>query len=187
MCIVKFLKATWHSGLCFKPDHAKGFQYYCDADFAGNWNRQFAAADPSTTKSRSDWIMLYACCPIIWDSKLQYQVELSTTESEYISMFMVLHDIIPLMEITKEMREHKFDMYCKVCEDNTRALKVSRLPWLWPHTKHIDVCYYHFREHIREDLIKIFPVDTKDHIADALTKALVQNTFVHHHKHICDQ
>ena len=34
--IVKYLKATHHFGLCFKPDPSKGFQCYCDADFAGN-------------------------------------------------------------------------------------------------------------------------------------------------------
>jgi hypothetical protein len=33
--------------------------------------------------------------------------------------------------------------------------------------------------------IKIFPIDTKDQIADALTKALAQNDFLHHCHHMC--
>ncbi|KAL7474046.1 hypothetical protein ACHAW6_000044, partial [Cyclotella cf. meneghiniana] len=77
--IVKYLKATRHIGLRFKPDPSKGFQCYCDTDFAGNWNKEFAATDPSTAKSRSAWIVFYATCPIIWASKLQSQVALSTT------------------------------------------------------------------------------------------------------------
>ena len=44
--INKYLKAMRHVGLCFKPDPIKGFQCYCDTDFAGNWNKQFLATDP---------------------------------------------------------------------------------------------------------------------------------------------
>ncbi len=34
-------------------------------------------------------------------------------------------------------------------------------------------------------LIKIFPIDTKDQIADALTKALAQNDFQRHRHLMC--
>jgi len=132
--IVKYLKATRHIGLRFKPDDYKGFQCYCDSDFAGNWNKELAETDPSTAKSRSGWVVFYAACPIIWPSKLQSQVALSTTEAEYIAMSMARHDIIPLMEIIKEMREHEFDsvntqpyVYCKVFEDNSGTLEHARL------------------------------------------------------------
>ena len=118
---VKYLKATCHIGLRFKPDPSKGFQCYCNADFAGNCNKEFAVTDPSTTKSRSGWVVFYAACPIIWASKLQSQVALSMTKAEYIAMSMALGDVIPLMELIKEMRDHKFDIvnmqpyvYCKV-------------------------------------------------------------------------
>ncbi|KAL7487419.1 hypothetical protein ACHAW6_013020, partial [Cyclotella cf. meneghiniana] len=36
---VKYLKATHHIGLRFKPDASKGFQCYCDMDFVGNGTR----------------------------------------------------------------------------------------------------------------------------------------------------
>jgi hypothetical protein len=64
----------------------KGFECYCDADFSGNWNKHLAPFDPSTAKSQSGWIVFYARCPVIWASKLQTQVALSTTEAEYIAM-----------------------------------------------------------------------------------------------------
>eukprot|EP00804_Cyclotella_cryptica_P025617 CCRYP_002840-RA/>CCRYP_002840-RA protein AED:0.13 eAED:0.13 QI:0/0/0/0.5/1/1/2/0/290 len=105
--IVKYLKATCHISLLFKPNASKGFQCYCDADFAGNWNKEFTETDPSTAKSRSGWVVFYAACPVIWASKLQSQVALSTTEAEYIAMSMALRDVSPLMELIKEMREQK--------------------------------------------------------------------------------
>eukprot|EP00804_Cyclotella_cryptica_P006041 CCRYP_000280-RB/>CCRYP_000280-RB protein AED:0.42 eAED:0.42 QI:0/-1/0/1/-1/1/1/0/109 len=109
-------------------------------------------------------------------------------------MSMALCAVVPLMELIKEMRERKFDIvntqpyvYCKVFEDNSGALELARLPRLRPRTKHINVCYHHFREHVRKGLIKIFPVDTKDQIPDTLTKALAQNDFVCHRKLMCEQ
>jgi len=166
--------------------------------------------DPSTAKSRCGWIIFYAGCPVSWASKLQSQVALSTTE--YIAMSQALHDVIPVMNVPQESREQEFQVicnephvYCKVFEDNSGALELARLPKLHPRTKHINVCYHHFRKHVelarllklrprtkhinfcyhhfleyvQKGLIKIFPIDTKDQIADVLTKPLAQNDFQH--------
>ncbi len=79
--LVRYLKKTRDLGLKFKPDPKKGFECSCDADFSGNWNKAFAAVDPSTANSQSRWIIFYAGCPVSWASKLQSQVALSTTEA----------------------------------------------------------------------------------------------------------
>eukprot|EP00804_Cyclotella_cryptica_P008228 CCRYP_015146-RA/>CCRYP_015146-RA protein AED:0.29 eAED:0.29 QI:0/0/0/1/1/1/3/0/283 len=130
--IVRYLKKTRHLGLKFRPKKSKGFECYCDADFAGNWNKDFAQHNPSTAKSRSGWVIFYARCPIIWASKLQSQVALSTTEAEYIAMSMALRDLIPIMELMTEFQERNFkvictqpQVYCKVFEDNSGALELA--------------------------------------------------------------
>ncbi len=124
--------------------------------------------------------------------KLQTQTALSTTEAEYIAMSMSLCDGILIMELINEMKEHNIPVICtkpyvccKVFEDNSCALELARLPKLCPRTKHINVCYHHFREHVRKGLIKIFPVGTSDQIADVLTKALAQNDFTRHRIQLC--
>jgi hypothetical protein len=184
--LIRCLKKICDLGLRFKPDSTKGFECYCDADFSGLWNKAFAPADPSTSKSQSGWIIFDAGCPVSWASKLQSQVALSTPEAEYIAMSQALHDIIPILGLLQEMREQDFKVlctkpcvYCKVFEDNSGTLKLARLPNLCPRTKHINVCYHHFCKHVKKGLIKIFPIDTKDQIADALTKPLAQNDLVH--------
>jgi hypothetical protein len=103
-----------------------------------------------------------------------------------------LHDVIPVMILLEEMREQDSQVICtkphvyyKVFEVNSGALELARLPKLHPRTKHINVCYHHFHEHVRKGLIKIFPIDTKDQIADALTKALAQNDLQHHCRYMC--
>ena len=69
-----------------KPNKSKSLEVYADADFSGNWYKPTATDDASTAKSRSGYLVLYASCPIIWSSRLQTQVALSTTEAEYISL-----------------------------------------------------------------------------------------------------
>jgi hypothetical protein len=190
--LVRYLKKTHNLGLKFKPDPKKGLKCYCDVDFSGTWNREFAPVDPSTTKSQSGWIIFYAGCPTSWASKLQSQTALSTTMAEYIAMSQAPHDVIPVMNLLQEMREQNFKVvciepyvYCKVFEDNTGALELARLPKLCPKTKHINVCYHHFCKHMQKGLIKTVLIDTKDQIADALTKALAQNDFQHHCRRMC--
>jgi hypothetical protein len=109
-------------------------------------------------------------------------------------MSQALRDVIPIMGLLQEMREQDFKVfctepyvYCKVFEDNSGALELARLPKLCPKTKHINVCYNHFCEHVQKELIKIFPVDTKDQIADALTKPLAQNNFQGHRHLMCSK
>jgi len=58
--LVCYLKKTHDIGLKFTPDPTKGFKCYCDSDFSGLWNKEFAPVDPSKAKSRSGWIIFYA-------------------------------------------------------------------------------------------------------------------------------
>jgi hypothetical protein len=96
------------------------------------------------------------------------------------------------MNLLQEMRERDYQVicaephvYCKVFEDNSGALELARLPKLRLRTKQVNVCYHHFCKHVQKGLIKIFPVDTKDQIADALTKALAQNDLQRHCRYMC--
>ena len=116
-------------------------------------------------------MVFYAGCPIAWASTLQSQVALSTTDAEYITMSHALCDVIPIMNLLQKMRGRDFQVictksfvYCKAFEDNPGALELTRL---------------------RKGLIKIFPIDIKVHITDALTKALAQNDFRFHCRYMC--
>jgi hypothetical protein len=110
--LVCYMKKMRDLGLKFKPDPKKGFKCYCDADFSGNWNREFAPIDPSTAESRNGWIIFYPGCPISWAFKLQSQIALSTTKAEYIAMSQALRDLIPVINLLQEMKERNFKVVC---------------------------------------------------------------------------
>ncbi len=84
--LCRYLLGTKDKGIILRPDVTKSFEVHVDCDFAGNWNKEEAMNNPSTAKSRTGYAISYDGCPIIWASKLQTKVVLSTTESEYVGL-----------------------------------------------------------------------------------------------------
>lgn len=185
--ICRYLAATKDKGLIFKPTD-QSFDCYVDADFSGNWDKDNASAtDSDTAKSRTAFIITYAGCPIIWASKLQTLIALSTTEAEYIALSTALRDVIPLMELVKDLRKHGFDfiamrpaVHCRVFEDNSGAIEIANVHKWRPRTKHINCQFHHFRHYITNKEITILPIDTEDQPADIMTKMVTYTLF---HKH----
>lgn len=66
----RYLFHTRNDGLILSPQENKMMEVYADADFSGNWNPLTEESDPSTTKSRTGFIILYAKCPLTWTSNL---------------------------------------------------------------------------------------------------------------------
>jgi hypothetical protein len=143
------------------------------------WNPGIAEGDASTSKSRSGFVIKYAGCPIIWQSKLQTETALSTTEAEYIALSTALREVISLMELLREAQGHGIPnvvttpkIHCKVFEDNSGALTMAKVPKMRPRTKHLNVKYHHFRDHVTRGDISLFPVASENQEADIYTKPL---------------
>ena len=87
-------------------------------------------------------------------SKLQTEITLSTTESEYVALSQAMRDVIPLLEVLSHIQKaieveiEKPVVRCTVFEDNMGALELAIAPKMRPRTRHIAVKYHHFREHL---------------------------------------
>jgi hypothetical protein len=154
-----------------------------DANYLGNWDTETATDDIDTARSRTGYIVFYAGCPIIWKSKLQTQIALSTTEAEFMAVSTALHETIPLMELVKELQWHGYDftatqptVHCRVFEDNSGTIKLARVPKMRPRTKFINVQYHHFRQYVDRNEISILSISTEDQCADILTKSVSLTT-----------
>ncbi|KAI2494579.1 hypothetical protein MHU86_19949 [Fragilaria crotonensis] len=182
-CIVRYLIGTKEEGLILDPTNAS-FDCFVDADFCGTWNPETAEGDASTSKSRTGFVIKYAGCPIVWQSKLQTETALSTTEAEYIALSSSLREVISLMELLKEAKAHGIPnvnveprIHCKVFEDNSGALAMAQTPKMRPRTKHLNVKYHHFRNHVASGEITLHPVASEDQQADIYTKPLATVLF----------
>mmetsp|Transcript_7788 Transcript_7788/g.16658 ORF Transcript_7788/g.16658 Transcript_7788/m.16658 type:complete len:228 (+) Transcript_7788:167-850(+) len=188
--ICKYLLGTMNKGLIFKPDLSKGLECYVDADFAGGWSSG-DQTNPASVLSRTGFVIMYAGCPIFWSSKLQTEIALSTTEAEYIALLSAMREVLPFLNMMKEihdvfpLQETKPNFFCRVWEDNRSCINVAENPKFTPRTKHIALKYHHFRRFVTNRTIKINPIDTREQIADIFTKPLDEKQFVYLQKKLC--
>ena len=181
--IGRYLKYTKDKGLICTPKE-ESLQCFADAGFAGDWDPTIAEHDNTTASSRSGHVILYAGCPLVWASKLQTEIALSTTESEYISLSTALREIIPLMRLIRELQSVGFNLPCKTpevhChafEDNSGALEMARSPKMRPRTKHLNIKYHHFRDAVEAGDITVHAISTDLQLADIFTKPLSHALF----------
>jgi hypothetical protein len=182
--IVRYLKGTPTQGLTLRPSEDKNLNCYVDADFTGNWTKD-TSHDPNSVKSRTGYVICFANCPVLWASKLQSEIALSTTEAEYIALSQAMRELIPMQSILKEISEMtKFIIgdtiaHCTVFEDNQGCIDLIHSPKINPRTRHISIKYHHFREHVRAGHLRIQWISTKDQLADIFTKPLPGPAFTY--------
>jgi hypothetical protein len=182
--ICRYLLSTQHQGLTFKPDLSRGLECFVDADWAGSWQHR-SSTDPLSTHSRSGYLIMYAGCPVIWASKMQTLIALSTTEAEYIALSSALREVIGLMHLITELQSRGFQLnvttptvHCTVFEDNQSCIEIATNHRTRPRTKHLSVRLHHFRSHIIANTITIKHISTKDQLADIFTKPLPRLQFI---------
>ena len=191
--IGRYLLGTRDKDLILRPDASKGLEIYVDADWAGNWDKELAGEDADTARSRHGYVIMDAGCPILWQSELQSEISLSSTESELIGLSMALRTGIPILNMLNEMKSLGYDIHpdsprvlCKLFEDNNGALEIARVPKMRPRTKHINCKYFHFVEYTNkpDSPISLHRIDTENQPADTLTKANNEATLEKHRRFI---
>ncbi len=126
---------------------------------------------------------MYANCPILWVSRLQTEIALSTAKAEYIALSQSLRDVIQLITLLKKINKvfpvhvKTLMFVCKVHEDNQSCITMATLQKFTPRTKHIALKYHHFRSHVKRGGIQIPYCRTTEQKADLLTKPLAGNLF----------
>jgi hypothetical protein len=80
--IGRYLKGALENGLILNPSDDLKIDCYPDADFAGIWNHD-EKQDPHCVRSQTGYVIcLSDCRPVLWISKLQTEMTLSTMEAE---------------------------------------------------------------------------------------------------------
>ena len=104
--IGRYLLGTRDRGIILNPKSSTTpFEICVDADFAGNYRTDDSdvCTDSATVRSRTGYLLCFANSPLLWVSKLQGEVALSTTESEYIALSTSLRDGLPTQRVLNEL------------------------------------------------------------------------------------
>ena len=73
-----------------------------DADFAGLYGYE-DDQDPVSVKSRTGFTLTLFGCPIIWSSKLQSEITLSSTAVKYVVFSMAMRELLPMRTLLQEV------------------------------------------------------------------------------------
>jgi hypothetical protein len=132
--ICRYLQATSTKGLILHPTlHHHNLDCFVDADFAGLWTEN-SSSEVTSVKSRTGYVILFANCPVLWVSKLQTEVSLSTTEAEYIALSQAMWDLIPMKALLTELTTltcltfYSTTTYSTVFEDNKGCVELATAP-----------------------------------------------------------
>jgi hypothetical protein len=100
--IVRYLMVTKDKGLILRPSQSLTLDMYVDTSFTGMWHKEYAELRENVL-SRTGFVITFCGCPITWCSKLQTEIALSTTESEYIALSTATRHLLPLRRILEDI------------------------------------------------------------------------------------
>ena len=137
-------------------------------------------------------MVTFANCPLLWVSKLQTEIALSTLHYENVALSHSVRALLPLKSLIKEVIENmgidsdslKFVSSSSIYEDNNGAIVVAKSPRMTPTSKHISIKYHWFRQHVGKEFV-IRNIESENHKADIFTKGLQGKIFVRIRKLLC--
>ena len=164
--VLRYIAKTKDYGLRYKSKGKPKIEVYCDASWAD---------DKDNRKSTMGYVITFGGTPISWKTKSMKTVALSSTEAEWASLANVLREVIWIKRILIELGIMDQSDIIKVHEDNQGCIKLSRNPVMHERTKHIDIAFCFIREMVERGEIDIVYCDTKEMVADMMTKPLNGN------------
>ncbi|KAD4584477.1 hypothetical protein E3N88_22078 [Mikania micrantha] len=160
--IIRYLKGTTGHGVLFKSNGHLEIQAYTDADWAG---------DVGDRRSTSGYFTLVGGNLVTWRSKKQKVVALSSAESEFRGIARGMAEVLWIRKLLTEIGfppEGSSKLMC----DNKAAIQISENPVQHDRTKHIEVDRHMIKEKLEAGIIELPFVQSKDQLADILTKAV---------------
>ena len=112
---------------------------------------------------------------IMWSSRQQRTVALSTAEAEINALTDLGRDIVWFRRLLADIGKPLTDP-TPALEDSRSAIKWSEESASWSKTRHIDTAFHKLREWQDNRVLRIEYCNTAAQIADALTKALPTET-----------
>ncbi|CAO1618798.1 unnamed protein product [Parajaminaea phylloscopi] len=110
---------------------------------------------------------------IVWQSRLQPVIASATTDAEYIALSDGARELISVVNLLTDLFGHDivakpYVIYC----DNNNAIITSESISNHSRVRHIDIHYHKIQEWRERGIISVVRCDTRDNVADAMTKPL---------------
>jgi hypothetical protein len=125
----------------------------------------------ATRYSTSGVLVIVDGCPVIFKSKRQNSVALSTAEAEYMALALSAQELQWLRQLLAELDVHG-NVPIRVLVDNQAAIGIACNHGYSARAKHIDLRVHFVRDHIDAGHIVVKYIASAEQLADFLTKPL---------------
>lgn len=167
--IFVYLYLTRDQALTVQPCENFNICSYVDADWAGNVEDR---------RSVSGSVVFVGNSPVLWSSKRQETVAMSTMESEYYALSESMKDTLMIKHLLEELLQNDEILKMKVPEvlcDNKAAIASSLSNGPKRKIRHIEIKYHFFKYHLENKNIELNFISSTKNRADGLTKILGTN------------
>ena len=166
--IMRYLNGTRNYGFLYDKEKVMDFIGYSDADWAG---------DLDDRMSTSGYVFKLSGAAVSWRSKKQSCVSLSTAEAEYMALASAAQEAVWMQRLQNDLNEASVKSTL-IYEDNQSTLCMAKNPQYHGRAKYIDIKFYYIREQVEKKAIQLEYCESKNMVADMLTKALLSSQFV---------
>ena len=136
-------------------------------------------SDWSVGHSTTGFVLMLAGCPIVYSSKRQPCIALSSTEAEIIAASTTASEICYVRTLLAEMGLEQ-DEPTTLYVDNSGAVELSRDRKSCHRSRHVDRRFFKVRELEAMGVVRVKHIPTDRNRADLLTKALPREAFNRH-------
>jgi len=164
--VLRYIKGSLKRSLFFPKNVSKySIEGYADADFGGD----------SDFKSTSGYLLQLNKRTVLWATRKQDTVALSTCEAEYVSLATTACDLFWLENL---LADFQIDLSTSVLyEDNQSCIEALKRAD-YKRLKHINVKLYFLKDLFEKENFLIQYIQSKDQLADILTKGLLCEAFI---------
>jgi hypothetical protein len=175
--VIKFVLDTSSMGLLMEPKMEKGklvFKLvgYSDSDWAG---------DKDNRKSVSGFMLFLCNVLIMWRSKQQKTVALSSAEAEFVSVGELVKEISFVVQVLLSMGI-AVEMPVVIYVDNMGAIFMSKNATSSTRTRHMDVKWRFVNDLVMDQVIELVFVKSEDNWSDMQTKNVSGDIYEAHVK-----
>ena len=166
--LLRYLKGTLYHGLFLNKKSRMELTAFSDSDWGG-----VSTAGRSTTA----YILYLGSNIISWKSAKQKSVSRSSTEAEYKALANAAAELAWVQNLLTELGltlPAPPRLYC----DNLSATYLCANPVYHSRMKHIALDYHFVREKVAAGSLRVHHINSRDQLADALTKPLSRAPFL---------
>ena len=165
--ILIYLNTTKDYSLRTGPSNNEGLKTYSDSTWAD---------DKMNRLSRSGGVILYNGSFLSAYSHQQRSVALSSCQAEYQALASAVQELLYFRQLLGEIGYGENIPTPLLC-DNQGAMYLAITTKNDPNVKHIAIKYHFVRESVKDNIVNLLYVNTREQVADIMTKPLGRSQF----------